>query len=240
MKRIRRLLRQPERPSAAWTPVISVSLLLVSAGIAFASWQTPPAPKPQPAIVAAPSVPAPAVAVELPVAPVRKPARVLLAQARQVAQTQQTTSIEQQLKDALQREVTAGPEPTDPYKKWLNEDVAYIITDQERAAFKALTNDAEREQFITQFWQIRDPTPNTAENEFKDEHYRRIAYANTLFASKKSEWCVSHCFFFFSSSIHCLAALNVRSIRVILAQKSRSFLCKSMAKCVTLPTITGL
>ena len=64
----------------------------------------------------------------------------------------------------------------DPYRKWLNEDVAYIITDEERAAFKKLQTDEEHEHFIEQFWLRRDPTPGTAENEFKEEHYRRIAY----------------------------------------------------------------
>jgi GWxTD domain-containing protein len=65
-----------------------------------------------------------------------------------------------------------------PYLAWLNQDVAYIINDRERAAFKALTNNAEREKFIEQFWLRRDPTPGTPSNEFKEEHYRRIAYAN--------------------------------------------------------------
>jgi TonB family protein len=68
-----------------------------------------------------------------------------------------------------------------PYDKWLNEDVVYIISDQERAAFQKLTTDEERNHFIEQFWQQRDPTPATAENEFKAEHYRRIAYANERF-----------------------------------------------------------
>jgi GWxTD domain-containing protein len=69
-----------------------------------------------------------------------------------------------------------------PYRAWLNQDVAYIITNEERAAFKALTTDAERERFIEQFWLRRDPTPGTPENEFKEEHYRRIAYANQHYA----------------------------------------------------------
>ena len=69
------------------------------------------------------------------------------------------------------------------YDKWLNEDVVYIITAQERVAFQKLTTDAEREHFIVQFWQQRDPTPETEKNEFKEEHYRRIAYANELFAA---------------------------------------------------------
>ena len=75
-----------------------------------------------------------------------------------------------------------------PYRKWLNEDVAYIITDEERAAFKRLHTDEEREQFIEQFWLRRDPTPDTAENEFKEEHYRRIAYANERYASGIPGW----------------------------------------------------
>lgn len=65
-----------------------------------------------------------------------------------------------------------------PYQKWLNEDVLYIMDANERAAFLHLTTDPEREHFIEQFWELRDPTPGTALNEFKEEHYRRIAYAN--------------------------------------------------------------
>jgi GWxTD domain-containing protein len=75
-----------------------------------------------------------------------------------------------------------------PYDKWLTEDVAYIITAEERAAFKRLATDEEREQFIEQFWLRRDPTPDTEENEFKEEHYRRIAYANDKFASGFPGW----------------------------------------------------
>ncbi len=73
-------------------------------------------------------------------------------------------------------------------KKWLNEDVAYIITDEERQALKRFTTDEEREQFIEQFWLRRDPSPDTAENEFKEEHYRRIAYANERYASGIPGW----------------------------------------------------
>ena len=70
-----------------------------------------------------------------------------------------------------------------PYQKWLNEDVAYIITDAERQAFRRLQSDAERDHFIEQFWLRRDPTPGTPLNEFKVEHYRRIAYANERFGT---------------------------------------------------------
>jgi GWxTD domain-containing protein len=75
-----------------------------------------------------------------------------------------------------------------PYKKWLDEDVSYIITDEERAAFRQLSNDEERDNFIEAFWQRRDPTPDTEENEFKEEHYQRIAYANEHFAAGVPGW----------------------------------------------------
>jgi len=74
------------------------------------------------------------------------------------------------------------------YKKWLEEDVVYIITDEERAAFKQLSNDEERDNFIEAFWQRRDPTPDTEENEYKEEHYQRIAYANEHFAAGVAGW----------------------------------------------------
>jgi GWxTD domain-containing protein len=74
------------------------------------------------------------------------------------------------------------------YKKWLDEDVRWIITDEERSAFKQLSNDEERDQFIEAFWARRDPTPDTPENEFKEEHYRRIAYANEHYAAGIPGW----------------------------------------------------
>src|SRR3990172_10461050 len=87
------------------------------------------------------------------------------------------------------REKSLRMETSDRYlKKWLDEDVLYIITDEERSAFKKLTTDEERYQFIEQFWLRRDPSPDTIENEFKDEHYRRIAFSNERFASGKPGW----------------------------------------------------
>jgi GWxTD domain-containing protein len=91
-------------------------------------------------------------------------------------------------KQKRKREEKLRKELETPYRKWLNEDVAYIITDEERAAFKKLQTDEEREQFIEQFWLRRDPTPDTVENEFKEEHYRRIAYANEHYASGIPGW----------------------------------------------------
>jgi GWxTD domain-containing protein len=74
------------------------------------------------------------------------------------------------------------------YKTWLNEDVVYIITPEERSAFLQMATNEEREQFIENFWLRRDPTPDTPENEFKEEHYRRIAYANERYSSGIPGW----------------------------------------------------
>jgi len=74
------------------------------------------------------------------------------------------------------------------YKSWLDEDVVYIITPEERHTFLHLTTNEEREQFIEAFWQRRNPDPDSAENTFKEEHYRRIAYANEHFASGIPGW----------------------------------------------------
>jgi len=84
----------------------------------------------------------------------------------------------------------AGPREGSAFARWLNEDVVYIINDAERAAFEKLTTDEEREKFVEQFWLRRDPTPGTAENEFKEEHYRRIGFANGHFrtASGRAGW----------------------------------------------------
>jgi len=74
------------------------------------------------------------------------------------------------------------------YKKWLDEDVVYIISDEERKAFKQLSNDEERDQFIEAFWQRRNSNPDSEENEYKEEHYRRIEYANEHFAAGVPGW----------------------------------------------------
>ncbi len=75
-----------------------------------------------------------------------------------------------------------------PFKKWLSEDVRYILTDEERKVFLNLSTDEERENFIESFWLRRDPTPDSMENEYKEEHYRRIAYANERYASGIPGW----------------------------------------------------
>jgi len=89
---------------------------------------------------------------------------------------------------AQRRDDKLRKELSDPFGKWLTEDVAYIISDEERRAWKLLATADEREQFIEQFWLRRDPTPDTVENEFKEEHYRRIGYANERFASGVPGW----------------------------------------------------
>jgi GWxTD domain-containing protein len=128
MKRIHRLL-YPKRPAGAWPPLAAIVILIGSATLAMAAWQSEP-PKP----------------------------------AEQVERS--------------------------PFAKWLNEDVVYLITDPERTAFQQLTTNDEKEHFIEQFWLRRDPTPGTAENEYKEEHYRRIAFANKHFQthSGKPGW----------------------------------------------------
>jgi len=91
-------------------------------------------------------------------------------------------------KQKKQQKRALKTELTKQYKKWLDEDVVWIISDEERAAFKQLSNDEERDQFIEAFWQRRDPTPDTEENEYKEEHYQRIAYANEHFAAGIPGW----------------------------------------------------
>jgi GWxTD domain-containing protein len=74
------------------------------------------------------------------------------------------------------------------YKTWLEQDVSYIISDEERRAFRTLSNDEERDAFIENFWLRRNPNPDSPENEFREEHYRRIAYANEHYPAGKPGW----------------------------------------------------
>ena len=74
------------------------------------------------------------------------------------------------------------------YQTWLDQDVRYIISPEEEQAFKLLSTDEERDAFIEQFWLRRDPTPDTEENEFREEHYRRIQYANEHFSAGVPGW----------------------------------------------------
>jgi len=96
-------------------------------------------------------------------------------------------------KGAVAQEPTEKPrnvkvELKQAYKRWLDNDVSYIITKDEKRAFMALTTDEERENFIENFWRRRDPDPDTEENEYREEYYERIAYANEKFASGIPGW----------------------------------------------------
>lgn len=84
--------------------------------------------------------------------------------------------------------VQNGPTPQSVWEEWVNEDVAYIISPEEKAAFERLRTDDERQHFVGQFWDRRNPTPGSAVNAFKQEHYRRLAFANEHFASNVPGW----------------------------------------------------
>ncbi len=88
----------------------------------------------------------------------------------------------------VDREALAREEAEDYFLRWLDEDVVYIIADEERTVFENLTTIDEKEQFIEQFWFRRDPNPVTAQNEFKEEHYRRLAYTSERFSTGKPGW----------------------------------------------------
>src|ERR671923_177063 len=94
----------------------------------------------------------------------------------------------QEQQDPTSKPRNVKPELKKAYKDWLDKDVSYIITDEERKAFKKLATDDERERFIEEFWRRRDPDPDTDENEYREEYYERIAYANEHFASGIPGW----------------------------------------------------
>jgi GWxTD domain-containing protein len=95
---------------------------------------------------------------------------------------------QEQQPDPTSKPRNVKPELKKAYKDWLDKDVTYIITDEEKKAFKKLATDDERERFIEEFWRRRDPDPDTDENEFKEEYYERIAYANEHFSSGIPGW----------------------------------------------------
>ena len=91
-------------------------------------------------------------------------------------------------KDQKQKMKKTLKELDNSFKTWLNEDVIYIISPEERTAFLQLETNEEREQFIEQFWLRRSSNPDMPDNDFKEEHYRRIAYANEHYASGIPGW----------------------------------------------------
>ncbi len=107
-----------------------------------------------------------------------------------VDQTEQVDPTKRTLSDRekIQQQRALKQELKGTYKTWLNEDVRWIITDEEAKAFKSLSNDEERDNFIEQFWLRRNPNPDSPENEYRETHYQRIAYANEHFAAGKPGW----------------------------------------------------
>jgi GWxTD domain-containing protein len=213
VKRIRRLLARGEGPRPAMAPAVSAGVLIVTCALALAAWQTPaqngPAIVPVIPVAAAPAIQQ--VAQEQS-APVVSPQLI----SPQSPDPQKMAEALERLREALRIEAAKrghsillaqngrGPlaDPAlVPYWKWINEEVVYIITKEERAAFLKLATDDERNMFIKQFWARRDPAYPAAapreypvipkgnpENDFKKEHYRRIAYVNDRFGTKIPGW----------------------------------------------------
>ncbi len=152
LRRIRRVLGMPQGQALA-LPALAAALLLLTAGAALTAWQEPappPPPPPPPPPAAQPNSPPPPPPPAPPAKPVQTPVPP----------------------------PPPAPPPPKGYAMWISQDAAYIINAEELAAFERLRTDAERERFIEQFWERRDPTPGTVRNEYKEEHYRRIAFAN--------------------------------------------------------------
>ncbi len=95
---------------------------------------------------------------------------------------------QKQTQESKRSEKSRLKELDTPYRKWLDQEVIYIISGEERTAFLSLGTNEEREQFIEQFWLRRDPTPDTVENEYKEAHYLRIAYTNERFTVGTPGW----------------------------------------------------
>ena len=180
LRRIRRLL-EPEGPRSIAGPVLGAALLMASIAAVLMAWQ-PAAPRAKPADATAMPTATPAdVAQEPPALPAPSSERT----ARESLRAQLERPYQGWLAKSL---VVQEAQLATPYEKWLSEDVVYIITSAEREAFQRLQTDRERERFIEQFWLQRDPTPGTVENEFKEQHYRRIAYANEHFTASIPGW----------------------------------------------------
>src|SRR5205807_1727896 len=153
------------------------------------------------------------------------------------AQTQPAAQEQDPLKRPVTKKQQEGSKPEKMgkyYKKWLDEDVRWIITGDEEQVFKKLSNDAERDQFIEAFWQRRDPTPDTEENEYKDEHYRRLAYATEVLpqVSPVGGPIAAACTSCMASRIPSIPILQVGRIPVLqkrVADRPRPFLSKNGA-----------
>jgi GWxTD domain-containing protein len=197
IRRIRRLM-EPTQAAAENYPGAGAAwamTLLWMAGVGAATVHGAQTPVPMPRLVelgSAPHVqgPSPFVLPAIPAASLADHARdtllfdpFLSAQVVQPAVPEPLDGDQRERKEAALRK-----ELETPYRKWLDEDVAYIISSEERNAFWKLDTDDERDRFIEEFWLRRDPTPGTLENEAKAEHYRRIAYANENFGAALPGW----------------------------------------------------
>src|SRR5215831_12591637 len=198
-KRPKCILRSPRAymKSRFSRPLFSLLFILLIAGSCAAQSSTPTAnaTTPQPAVAPAPTTTESSSSGK-PTTPVVPPDKT--GQSAASSGSDSTAAPADSQGDPLKRPLSEKQKKANAkalkqelgstYKKWLNEDVRWIITPEELSAFKQLSNDEERDQFIEQFWLRRDPTPDTEENEFKEEHYRRIAYANEHFAAGIPGW----------------------------------------------------
>lgn len=179
MQRVARLLgRRSRRDGVVMPAVAAVLTLAVAAGMAL---QGRPAPVRKPAVVeksveSAPLVKAPKNVLVAQDAPPRPQPGATPAPAEAAAKPLSAEEIRHK-EDSLKKELLT------PYRNWLDNDVAYIISDEEKKAFRQLNADEERDYFMKQFWERRDPTPGTVENEMKEEHYRRLDYVNAHYST---------------------------------------------------------
>jgi GWxTD domain-containing protein len=210
VKRIRRVLAQPEGPRAAMAPALSAGVLAVTCAVALVAWQTPqqngPAIVPVIPVAQAPAIEPAAQTQPQPVAQAQTPDPQRMAEAlerlREMLQKIEAEKRGHSMLLAQNGDGQVADTIPAPYRNWLNEEAVYIITAQERAAFLKLRTDDERSMFIRQFWMRRDPlVPKPAsteeypaiargnpENEYKMEHYRRIKYADDRFTNKIPGW----------------------------------------------------
>jgi GWxTD domain-containing protein len=134
------------------------------------------------------STAAPSLFAKQPPAPAQQQTQPASGQDQSQDQEQDPLKRQRSDKERYKEQKELRQELSTTYKTWLNQEVPYIITDEERKAFLSLSNDEERDSFIEAFWQRRNPNPDSPENEYREEHYRRIAYANEHFAAGKPGW----------------------------------------------------
>ena len=184
----------PSRRSPSLLALVAVLGVLIGAGLSAPSSAQVEAVTQATTPRAAEAMPAPAAAQVAVAEPQTKPGTAQTADpggsatAAKDAKTQDPLTRPLSEKQRRANARSLKEELSSTYKKWLNQDVTYIISGEEREAFLKLSNDEERDQFIEQFWARRNPNPDSEDNEFKDEHYRRIEYANEHFAAGVPGW----------------------------------------------------